>query len=136
MSIYQGNTELGSIYYGNTEIGQVYNGSTLIYESTPIPSGTDHIYFVQAGYTAMDFLAGCNITTIPSGTKVYYEVLAFSSSMGEYTSLQIYGSNSTDQFINFNYNVGDNGIFTLPWDAKGLLAMVGTNGYFRVKLRY
>ena len=135
MTLYKGNTKLGAIHHGSTKIGKIYKGSTLLYEDNPIPSGTDHIYFAQAGYTVMDILAGCSITTIPSGTKVYYEVLAFSSSMGEYTSLQIYGS-SSDQFINFNYNVGDNGIFTLPWDAKGLTAAVGSNGYFRVKLRY
>lgn len=37
MSLYKGNTEIGTVYHGNTEISKIYKGSTLIYEKVSKP---------------------------------------------------------------------------------------------------
>ena len=64
MTLYKGNTKIGTIYHGSTKIGKIYKGSTLVFSGEAYPSGYVLFESSTPGTYTFTPIANCKVSLI------------------------------------------------------------------------
>lgn len=113
MSVYFGNTKIGSLYLGSTKIAQAYLGSTKVYEASSVDS-----YNIEILYSLTDYGGAPSSTSITSSVITQDNTIMYKTASGNWVALT---SEQKSSLINgYLYDVDIRGLRiqnVSPWGA-------------------